>query len=56
MSTSLDLSLYEKRAEEAKIQLEAKRDELAIKIGRDLLKQHAWHSWGAYQEWAKNKP
>ncbi|WP_288528751.1 hypothetical protein [uncultured Secundilactobacillus sp.] len=53
MSSTLDLAAYEKRAAEAQAQLTAKRDELALKIGRDLMKQYDWQSWKAYQQWAK---
>ena len=53
MSSTLDLAAYEKRAAEAQAQLTAKRDELALKIGRDLMKRYEWQSWKAYQQWVK---
>lgn len=51
MRSKIDLTTFEKKAEEAQKVLEEKKTELAVNIGRDLMDKQGVRSWRDYTTW-----
>ncbi|WP_143447283.1 hypothetical protein [Levilactobacillus brevis] len=51
MRTKIDLTTFEKKADEAQKILEEKKTELAVNIGRNLMDKQGFRSWREYTTW-----